>query len=633
MAKSEGLSNRISEFINELYKAWRQDRKTRERQWNKAIDAFLGNLDGYWKPDEAEGWRSDYFAMLIKTKVVSAYAIVCDTILQGGEIPFDLNIDPDEPEELRVFPEGMRKKIRRQLLDCKADRELMNIILSMALYGKGIAKCPVVNTYTKIQYEPVSFAPPFMMANQNQFVRFIPRFKIVSSPGMEYVSVWNIFSDPEEDNLQDGYGIIQREMYSAYDLRKLINAPFFNKRAIKKVLSEVNSNTFTEDVSSLPPSLREIAKRNKTIQYLEYWGRIPKKLLIDYTRKNGVNSLARDFAFNDTGIEGNEFEGHICIANGELIRLTDNPVGYRPYSQAFWEVVLDSSDGRSIADNLEHDQKMSNGIMRAIIDNLRLAGNVMFAGKSEAFIEGKPKFKPGFWAELSAEVDDVRQAIQQIVVNDVSQGLLAVWGVIQRLADENTNLPKIISGEIVTQKKQETAFEIDQRIQNAGKYLGSVIRNIDEGIIESVITHLYHYNMIQPGNEEIKGNFVVNATGFNSFQNRFLRTQSIKQTLALVLSHPSLTAEARIRPHLEEIYKSLDLKPETFLKSEEEKARDQQMALQQQMQMMQIAQQKEVAKIQRDLADMKKKLSEALMYAEKAKTERAKQLVGVAGGR
>lgn len=615
------FTSSAAEFIHGLYDDWGQDRTSMEIEWQNALDAFMANANAArWKKTETEDWRSDYFSMLIKTKTIGAYSVICDTILQGGKIPFDLLAEENEPK-----PEDMVKEIRQQFGDGKADREFMKALLSMPLYGKGIIKCPLVKTYEKASYRRINNAPQYMMGNTAQYTRYEPHIYSVKIPAIEYVSVWDLFSDHETDNLQEGFGVIQRTLLSAFDLRQKINAPFFNQQAIKRIVSESDGITFSENVQSLSPALRQVTNRIKNILYLEFWGRFPVKLLDEYKKKHGSDSLA-EFDFNDSEIKGEEIEVNGCIANGELVRLVENPLGHRPFFQALWEPVLDTAEGRGVATNLVHDQKMKNGIMRAIIDNMRLAGNVMLAGKLEAWADGElPKFKPGFYGELAADVDDVRQAIQQILVSDVSSGLLALDAVIDRNADENTNLPKMITGETVQQKKQETAFEIDQRMQNAGKYLGSVIRNIDEGLIEPMVSAFYRYNMDRPGNENVKGNFTVAATGFSSFQNRFLRTQSMKQLLTLVLSHEALLSEVNVKPHLEEIYKGHDLDPQQLFKTEQQKQQEQQQAQQQRERDIQIMMEERAKQLEKMIAETQEIMAEAKLKTEKAKTEEVKR--------
>jgi len=132
-----------------------------------------------------------------------------------------------------------------------------------------------------------------------------------------------------------------------------------------------------------------------------------------------------------------------------------------------------------------------------------------------------------------------------------------------------SQLPKILQGEVSTQGKPETAFQSNQLQINAGKYLGGVIKNIDEGIIEPMGNAFQRYNMLMRQGPE--GNFVAKATGFSSFQNTMMRLQKLMQYITLVLSDDRLAAEGKLRETLEEIVKAMDLSPDLHLKSAQEK--------------------------------------------------------------
>ena len=627
-------SSAIAKYVwDELYVPWRDYRATHlEPIYQMCLDAFLGNEDGdEWKIEEGEKWRSKAFAMLIKTKVMAAYSIVCDAYLQGSKIPFEISPDPEIERMLakqnmqgipvNMDPEGMQRKIEQQLADCKADRHRMKSILSQALYGVGIEQAPIIRDYSRAKWAPVSQAVPGMNPQMGgiqpgQMVQYQQVIEQYRAPAIENVSVWDYFRDPEAENVQDGIGAIRRYIISPYELRQKEDIPHFNKAMIDKVIRRTKdgANEVDEVSSSLPPYLRDISTRRKTIVYLSSWIRLPITLLERYRKQKGINALADDFTFNDSEHQdGRETDVHVVVANGELVRLAPNTLGIVPFHEAYWEPVPDEARGRGIAENLKHPQKSKNGLIRAAEDNAKLTSNVMTIMKTGALAPGqKQEFKPGQNFIAATDVDDVRTAMMQFKLESVLGDVYQLLGYNDNQAEEDSQIPRILSGETVSSKKQ-TAFEVDQRSQNSGKYLGGVIRNIDEGQTEPEVEAFYRYNMHDPELAEIHGAFVVNATGFTSFNNKLMKVNNVRQVLQLVLSHESLAAEVELRPHLESIYESLDLDTDEMFKSVEAKKQ----AAQMQQQSMQMQMQRFMA----ELEDIKSQIQETMASAELKKAQ------------
>jgi hypothetical protein len=193
--------------------------------------------------------------------------------------------------------------------------------------------------------------------------------------------------------------------------------------------------------------------------------------------------------------------------------------------------------------------------------------------KPRAFKGGKvPSFYPGMNAELSEDVQNVNEAVQQISIQSMIHDLIPLLSTLEKYGEQNCNLPTIISGETVQSGQAITAFETNVRHESAGKYLGSVMANVDEGIIEPVVEVLYMLEMMKPGKNDTQGPYVVNATGFSSFQAKQLLTQGLQLTMSIIMQHPELMKYMKVREHLEKLYDTLDADPNEFLKTERELA-------------------------------------------------------------
>lgn len=580
----------LGQYVLTLFDDWSSMRREdREQEWEQNLAAFKADSDSvFWKvPADADDWQSRIFVRITKMKVMSAVVIVNDVLLQGGHIPFslkavDTEMDPqmealaqmgfDVPttEDNQTAVEDMQTKIQDQFASAKADRHLMRVVLSMALYGEGYIKAPVIKWEQKIAYE---------LGVQGLEVGFERVEKSQPQPTGQWVSVWDMFRDFEVEDLQAGIGVIQRSLISPYEMRQKQSAPFFELEAIERLIEENanRSGLATTNTASLPPHLRNITNRKRGITYLEFWGRVPQEYLDDYeAEKNEEVQKGRNILLD--GLSGKEEEVQISVANNEVVRVVKNPGGRRPFHRATWEDSIENIHSMGVADNVRDAQRLVNGAVRNFADNKMLSSNVMLGGRSSSLAAGtNTKAKPGKWFELAEDVEDVSKALMSIVIPDVGESLMSLIVLAERYADEGANLPKVLQGDVAEKKKPDTLGEINILVQQAGKYLGQVIRNIDEGIIEPWAEFLYHWNMLQATGPQ--GNFSVNATGFTSFQNRVVRGQNMKSFLELILSHDLLLQEAKLRPMLDEIAMSYDIDPDQVLLTMDEKIEEQRRAL------------------------------------------------------
>lgn len=586
---------------DDLFDKFVLDRKASDEKCQRNLDAFNGVLKGDWKVDEGEGWRSKTFIKLTKRKVIAAYSIAIDLMLQDGKIPFEFELDPFEDEQIDDMPYDMRtqveadiedaeKLIDQQLGDCNASRQVMQTTLSCGIYGEAYMKW-FVQDVERNSYRKVSMAPEGYQDDAGEFSRYEPYTEVVDSPAWQYVSRWNVFRDLESEDIQKGVGYFEREMTSPYKLRQNLGAGSFwidaNILTAIDEAAEPGDKLSQVDVDRLPPVLRNIEHRHNVIEQLEFWGRVPRKVVEEFEADLKESDPGFVDSLYDIENDGDEIEIMAVLADDEIVRYVRNDTGKRPMFRSVWEIKLDHADGTGVADNVEDMQRVMNGMSRAYEDNMKLSANVMLAVNERLLPNWDKKIKPGI-IPVSDEVgDDVRKAVQQVIIADVGRSLLEGMNKYERMMDDDSMLPKIMQGEVADKRKPDTAFEMNQLLTNAGKYIGGVIKNQDDGLIEPLLNENFAYNMLSPGVRG-KGNFRAKAMGFKSFQDKVVRLQKLMQALNLVLSHEALAGESNLRTSLTELYKSLDLEPDKHLKSVEDKQAEQQ----QMMEMQAMAEQK-----------------------------------------
>ena len=568
---------------DKIFRDFKQNRENIcEPKWQRNLDGFNMVSTDFWKTEETEGWRSNTFIPLIKMKVIAAWSIITDMLLMDNKIPFDLILAPwddltledleeDMREVIKAEIHAMRKTIEQQFEDCHADRELMKIVLSDAIYGECLSRW-YVHEVSRKGYRKVGMAPEGYEDQQGQYTRFEAYEITKNAPGWEYLSVWDCYRDLETDDLQKGVGFIVRQLWSTYDLAQKKGRMYYLDDGIETAIKCAPTDGNGLDKTGLAPGMRALSNRAKTVEVLEFWGRVPAKIVADFeaTLKDGDKGPAPTAYEND----GDEIEIMAMVAGDEVIRYARNEPGHRPFYRSLWEISLDQPAGTGVADNLEGIQLVLNGMIRAFEDNKKLSGNVMTIVNDAAVGDWDGILKPGLKISASDTVDDVRKAIQQFIIQDVGDSLLSGIALYERYGDDASQMPKIMQGATLDKRKPDTFSEMNMLMQNAGKYIGGVIKNLDEGTLEPVTQDFFDYNMEDPDVERGKGNFIAKSLGFASYQERVVRLNKIMQAMNIAMATPEMAKEVKMGDILKLVYDALDVDSAKVLKSGKEKAEE-----------------------------------------------------------
>ena len=649
------MSDAISSYIQEVYRAADQNRRDLTVSWENCRRYFAGNLypdtekplsDDTWKVKEGLGWRSKTFPGGTHAKVLSACAVVLDIMLAGGQIPFMLKPSPWQEHTFKKMPppdakqteadiNSMSALIDQQFSDCQAERTFEKNVLSMALYGL---------TYSKISVHKVkrtgfkSLEPEIegisdwsrMGAQYKQWVQWANEFL---APSLQYIPVWDIFRDWETDDMRECSFVIHRQIVDNWWIRQKKGRPFYLNDNIETAIKSAKSSGTrqdptvknNEDVSNMAPVLRNyLTYRTNNRQILEYWGRIPRDIVEQFEADISVGDTKTTNQFNAFNVSAESFGDEIevmaqSVEGEQTIRYTRTEPGMRPFFQSKWEDNGDEWIARGVAHNCAEMHRVIRGTFRGAEDNIKLANNVILAVK-ERFIKNMPaELTPGYKLLLSDDCDDARKAVQPVVIPDVSAGLIALYQIAKNQLDDDSLVPKIAQG--LTEKNRQTAREAAAKQAQSMKYIGMAIRNADQ-TIEDVVMEFYKYNMSDPQVTEGKGNYIVQALGFSSFQNKTERLQHLQQALMMALQSPQLGQETKIAYLWEEILKALDLDPDQVLKSDLEKQQEAQ--AQAQSPQTQIAMQGAVAAVDKDKAKAIKDKASAVAQLAKAKGQTVK---------
>jgi hypothetical protein len=232
---------------------------------------------------------------------------------------------------------------------------------------------------------------------------------------------------------------------------------------------------------------------------------------------------------------------------------------------------------------------------------------------------------------LSENCTDARQAIQQVTFQNILAPLIEGIRMFLEFGDYESQLPRAEQG--AQGDNSQTAFELQQRLERSGKYIGGGVRRFDD-MIQWYVGQQCDFNQANPAETVGVGNFRVIATGFSSFQNQVVRLNKLLQTLNTIIASPDLSRMHKLQWLLREIYKAQDIDPDQLLKSPDEQAQDDQAQQQSEQNQLAIAMLKaEVAaaeaKGRKDDASAQQILASIETTRQTVNTDRARAVVDI----
>jgi len=443
-----------------------------------------------------------------------------------------------------IAAKKMEKKIKDQLDESNASKQLRSTAFEMALFGTGIMKGP--------------FAVDKEYANWTTDGEYSPNIKTV--PSTSHVSVWNLYPDPDASNMDEAQYIIERHKMSRSQMRALKKRPFFRSKVIDDVINRGESYTkkyWEDDLNDY-----QVDQGIDRFEVLEFWGSVERDVL----EANGVKVPAELNA-------ADELQANIWYCNGRILRMVLNPFkpARIPYYAVPYELNPYSFFGIGVAENMDDTQTLMNGFMRMAVDNAVLSGNLVFEVDETNLVPGQDlSVYPG--KVFRRQGGAPGQAIFGTKFPNVSNENLQLFDKARILADEATGLPSFSHGQTGVSGVGRTASGISMLMNAASGSIKTVIKNVDDYLLRPIGEAFFSFNMQFDFDSEIKGDLEVKARGTESLMANEVRSQRLMQFLQ-VASSPALAPYAKFPYIIREIAKAMDLDPEKVTNSIEEAAR------------------------------------------------------------
>jgi len=454
---------------------------------------------------------------------------------------------------------AMQTEIEDQLNECDYNGEMRKVIHNATVLGTGVIKGPIVTNRTRKAWQPYKDMEGNLV-HQMEILQEV-------SPASFSVDPRNVWPDPGcGDSIHHGKGIYEREQMTSRQVRELAKQPGFMKDQLRKVLEEGprKSATFQELKDD---DQRDIAR--DTYEMWTYWGEVDH----DDLESAGIKVGEKD--------ELRSVSACVVMINNTVVKTFMNPLegGELPYDFYVWEKVSNSVWGYGIPYLMRAQQRVLNAAWRQMMDNAGVSSGPQIIIKAGAIQPADKQWQLSsrkIWFATD-EVDDVRKAFTAVEFNSYQAELAAIIKMAMELADQETGVPTIMQGE--KGAAPDTVGGMQMLMNSANVVLRRLVKQFDDMITRPHIRRYYDYNMMYNEDEEVKGDFNIDARGSSALLVRDIQNQAFLNLLAAG-ANPVYGAYLDTQKLFEKALQAQHIDPTEVLKSEDEleKIKEQQAA-------------------------------------------------------
>jgi len=460
-----------------------------------------------------------------------------------------------QPQEIEIKPaqmaaRRMEKLIHDQIEESSGSSEIRNALLESALLGTGVVKGPFNFNKTLSRWDE----------GENGERTYAPID--VRVPRIEFVSVWDFFPDPSATNIEECEYVFHRHKLNKSQLRALRKMPYFDSDAIRECLMMGANYEDKYYDTQLRDDENDKSYGSDKYEVLEYWGIMDA----EYLRQAEID-------VPDSIDDLDEVQVNAWICNGKLLRIVINPfTPHRlPYHSFPYERNPYSFFGIGVAENMDDAQQIMNGHARMAIDNLALAGSLVFDVDESALVGGQSmEIYPGKIFRRQAGMPG--QAVHGLKFPNTSQENMMMFDKFRQLADEQTGIPSYSHGQTGVQSMTRTASGMSMLLGAASLNIKTVVKNLDDFLLKPLGESYFQWNMqFMEGKLGIEGDLEINAMGTNSLMQKEVRSQRLT-TFLQTAQNPAVAPFVKMSKLISELAYSLDLDPDEILNDPEEAA-------------------------------------------------------------
>jgi hypothetical protein len=621
----------LAHSIEDRFSARAIRRKTKELEWRKSMELYLGNLstsdfqDSDRPFSEVRNHSNRPYYNLVANKCEIAIAQSVDMQFAGGEKNWSLSAAVDNPDPVEADKKRrMEKTIEAQLERCSYGRKSRMAIEDRVILGTGILKGPVNTGKVYTKYVPLGDG-----------TTWVPQPSVDRQPSIERVNPWFFFPDDSVSDFSKVSDTIEVHVCSAMDLKKWMYHPGFIPEALEEALKTTPEDWFVQryiDCQYITDSNPYLHKEKYMV--LEYHGPISvsdlTKLSVELPPYDPINE---------------DYYGEVWVVGGHVIRIELENIEASfevPYALSNWKKDPSSVFGYGSPLLMKDSQRVARETWRMILDNASLSSGPQIAMHRQ-FVEpanGSWVLHPGkAWNLLDSSVD-VEKAIQFFTVDNVTADLIPILDLSRQMAEEESMTPMIAAGLQGSDATESATGQLIMR-ESSTTILDFLSEDWDDNVTEKVIRRMYGWNMQYNPDPSIKGDYSVDVRTSSEYKNKQMYIRDMERLSMELKQNP----EAAMMINQDELFRArlamMKLPSAAIVKSDEEIQAAREAAAQQpnpEMIELQIKQQQvaieaeklQLQKAQLQFEQQQQQVREMMEHEERMSANRARELEALA---
>jgi hypothetical protein len=421
--------------------------------------------------------------------------------------------------ESRKRVDRMEKKMEDQLVEGGFLRAFGQFIDDLTTFPAACMKGPVMRRRKVMKWQGGTLVP-------TETIR--PEWERVD-PFMIYPASWS-------SNVNEG-PLIERHRLTRDSLESLIGVEGYSEGAIKQVLMDFDTGGLREwlwiDTAKALAEGKEADSHNTNdlIDALQLWDSVQGKMLIEW----GVPA---------DQIENPEYSYpcELWLIGNIVIKavLNYDQLGDKPYYLTSYEAIPGTVWGNGVTDLVADPQDMCNASARALANNMGISSGPQVMMNVSRLPQGEEitqMYPWKIWQIVNSDFADPTDPIRFFQPQSNAPELMAVFEKFSNLADEYSGIPKYMTGEHVPGAGR-TSSGLSMLLNNAAKGLKQVVSNIDQDVINPLLTKLYYHNLRYSDDPELVGDVHIVARGAMSLVSREAAAVRRNEFMQIVLNSP-----------------------------------------------------------------------------------------------
>jgi hypothetical protein len=435
--------------------------------------------------------------------------------------------------------ERMTKIVLDQVEESNGHTELRRAVFEACLLGTGAMKGVFTEEKTIHKWDNGVYSP-----EKRKF------------PKMSAVSVWDLYIDPNAMKIDDAEWVIERHRMTAKQLRDLKGRPFFKIDQIDEAIKS-GGNYTNKAFEHVVREEDAIMDKSRLWEVLEYWGYISIE-------------EAMELGLPLDNVTSDQVHVNAWVCNNRVLRVMVNPFLPQriPYFVFNYEVNPYNIYGTGVPETMEDSQKMMNGFARLAVDNLALAGSMVFDVDESVLVPGQDmSIYPG--KIFRRQGGQAGAAINGVKFQNTANENIMMFREFRQIADESTGIPSVTHGQTGVTGVGRTSSGLNMLLENASLNIKTVIRNIDDDLLNPLGQMLFYWNNQFNYDNLPQGDYCIVATGIRSYTKQEIKVQRL-QTLLSLTQNPTIAPMVKIPYIIRELVKGMDMDPEAVINDMEE---------------------------------------------------------------